>query len=131
MTRRLAIGSLEAAKGDPLEEVPWEQAHALVRDLRREPEPWQRQDETLRRYDDLRGIRTPTGASVFRSSEQGATPMQFAGDEAAAHAILSSLRTIGSVSLFNWPEGDTLAATADALGAHTALRQKEMVRFLQ
>jgi ribosomal protein S18 acetylase RimI-like enzyme len=131
VTRWLEIGSL-AAEGGGGDEHPWEQAHARVRQLRSEPEPWQRDDDTLRHYDDLRGMVTETGAAVFRVSEDGRViPMQFAGDEAAVSQVLTSLRGKGSVNLFNIPAGDPLLGASKALGGETALRQREMVLSLE
>jgi ribosomal protein S18 acetylase RimI-like enzyme len=128
MTRWLEIGSLEA-NGDAAsaDEQPWEQAHARIRELRATAEPWQRDDETLRHYDDLRGLVAESGATVFRVSGNGVTLMQFAGDDAAAGEVLGSLRREGTVSLFNVPAGDALLTAAKALGGQTTLRQREMV----
>ena len=96
--------------GEPgsADEPPWEEAHARIRRLRSQPEPWQRDDDTLRHYDDLRGLVTETGAAVFRVSGNGVTLMQFAGDDAAAGQVLGSLRREGPVSLFNVPAGEPL-----------------------
>jgi ribosomal protein S18 acetylase RimI-like enzyme len=132
VTRWLVIGSLAEAGSDPVDETPWEEAHARIREARTELEPWQRQDETLRRYEDNRGILAESGAAIFRGAEGGpVTVMQFAGDEAAAREILSALRSLGAVNLFNEPDSSPLALAAKELGAHTALRQREMARFLQ
>ena len=110
LTRWLEIGSLdEAGEAAATGEQPWEQAHARIRELRTAPEPWQRDDDTLRHYDDLRGLATDTGAAVFRVSADGrATVLQFAGDDAAAEAVLTSLRGETPVTLFNVPAGDPL-----------------------
>jgi ribosomal protein S18 acetylase RimI-like enzyme len=131
-TRWLEIASLDQAGAGLANEHPPEEAHARIRELRSAPEPWQRDDGTLRHYDDLRGMDVDTGAAVFRSSGDGhVTVMQFAGDDAAAAAVLGSLRALGPVSLFNVPESDPLAGVAEDLGGHTVLRQREMTLSLQ
>ena len=40
----------------PSREVPVEEAHAHIRELRTEREPWQRSDATLAHYGDARGV---------------------------------------------------------------------------
>ena len=129
MTRWLEIGSLDPEDGpESAEEEPWERAHARIRQLRTAPEPWQRNDGTLRDYQDLHGLRTATGAALFRIQTDGRVMLvQFAGDEDAARSCLVSLRRKGPVSLFNVPEGDPALAASAGLGGRTALRQREMV----
>ena len=132
MTRWLAIGSLEASEGDPPEQTPGDEAHARIRAARTAPEPWQRDDGTLRHFDDLLGISTDTGAAVYRCGPDGSvTVQQFTGDAEAARAILTRLRALGRVNLFNIPQEDPLLEAATALGARTALRQREMTLSLQ
>jgi ribosomal protein S18 acetylase RimI-like enzyme len=130
MTRWLEIGSLDPEDGaESGEEEPWERAHARIRELRTAPEPWQRDDGTLRHYDDLRGLRTDTGgAALFRiQTDCRVMLVQFAGDEDDARSFLVALRRKGPVSLFNVPEGDPALAASAGLGGRTALRQREMV----
>jgi hypothetical protein len=129
MTRWLEIGSLDPEDGrESGEEESWERAHARIRELRTAPEPWQRDDGTLRHYDDLRGLRTDTGAALFRIQTDGRVMLvQFAGGEDDARSFLVSLRRKGPVSLFNMPEGDPALAASAGLGGRTALRQREMV----
>jgi ribosomal protein S18 acetylase RimI-like enzyme len=130
-TRWLEIGSLDAdGKSGLTDEQPWEQAHARIREQRSAPEPWQRDDDTLRHYDDLRGMCLDTGAAVFRVAGGRATLLQFAGDEAAAGAVLTSLRRAGPVNLFNVPAGDPVLRASEGLGGRTTLRQQEMVLSL-
>jgi ribosomal protein S18 acetylase RimI-like enzyme len=128
-TRRLEIGSLDAEPGSGLaHEHPWEEARSRIRELRAAAEPWQRDDDTLRHYEDLRGVCTETGAAVFRVTGEGrVVVMQFAGDEAAARTVLESLRAAGPVSLFNVPEDDSTLGVLASLGGRIALRQREML----
>jgi ribosomal protein S18 acetylase RimI-like enzyme len=132
MTRWLEIASLDQAGSGLANEHPAEEAHARIRELRTAREPWQRDDDTLRHYDDLRGLCTETGAALFRTGADGrVTVMQFAGDEPAAGSVLGSLRGLAPVNLFNVPAGDPLLGAASDLDGHTVLRQREMTLSLQ
>jgi GNAT superfamily N-acetyltransferase len=125
--RWLEIGSLERQDGEPPPEEAWQEAHARIRDLRTAREPWQRDDETLRHYDDLRGLTTDTGAAVYHTGGDGRVVlMQFAGDDTAARETLGSLRALGAVTLFNVPEDDPLAGALRGLGGTVGLRQREL-----
>ena len=132
MTRWLEIASLDQ-EGSGLEaEDPAEEAHARIRELRTGREPWQRDDETLRHYDNVRGLCTDSGAALFRTGADGrVTIMQFAGDEAAAGSVLGALRGLAPVNLFNVPAGDPLLRASASLGGETVLRQREMTLSLQ
>jgi ribosomal protein S18 acetylase RimI-like enzyme len=131
-TRWLELGSLPSVEGDPPAETNWEPAHAFIREQRTAPEPWQRDDDTLRHYDDLRAIRTESGAAVFRVSGDGTVVlMQLGGDVAAARELLGALRTIGNVGLLNIPEGDPVASAFRELGGEVRFRQRELALLLQ
>jgi ribosomal protein S18 acetylase RimI-like enzyme len=125
--RWLEIGTLaEDASDEAGEAVPADEALARVRALRREPEPWQREDETLAHYDDLRGLAVGSSAAVFRIASGRVTLLQYATDEETAEDLLRALRAHGSVTLFNVAAGDPLLAAFAALGGNTALRQQEL-----
>ncbi len=112
-------------------EAPFDEAHALVRELRRERDAWQRADETLAHYTDLRGLVADGGAAVFRLASEGrALLLQLAGDEHAARELLTAMRTHGPVAIFNVPVGDPALAALHALGGRVTLRQREMVLSL-
>ncbi|MBD0349343.1 MAG: GNAT family N-acetyltransferase [Thermoleophilia bacterium] len=114
--------------GDGVREVGAEQAQARIRELRTEREPWQRTDETLAHYDDLRGLEAEGGAALFRVVSEGrAALLQLAGDEATARALLGAMRRHGVVALFNVPRGHPALAALRALGGRVTLRQREMV----
>src|SRR4051794_29061813 len=105
LLRWVVIGSLDAAPGEAPPDEDWEAAHERIRAARQAPEPWQRDDETLLRYDDLHGLSTETGAAVYRATPDGRVVlMQSAGDEKAARDLLVLLRALGTVSVFNVPE---------------------------
>jgi ribosomal protein S18 acetylase RimI-like enzyme len=124
--RWVEIGSLDAAPGEEPGEESWQAANERIRATRRAPEPWQRDDETLLHYEDLRGLTSETGAAVFRATQGRVVLMQFAGDDEAARATLDSLRALGPVSVFNVPEDDPIAAALRDLGGRVDLRQREM-----
>ena len=125
ITREVEVWSLPAEAGDSTaREVPAEDAHARVRELRRDREPWQRADGTLANLDDLRGLVTDDGAAVFRVTS-AVQVLQIEGG--GAEDILRSLRGLGAVSVLNLPADDPAADAFRALGATPTVRQREMV----
>lgn len=124
--RDVEVWSLPAAENDGVptaREVPAAEAHARIRELRSAREPWQRADETVAHYDDVRGLATDDGAVVFRVG--GAVQLlQLAGE---AEPLLTALRELGSVSVLNLPEDDPAAAALRSLGATVVVRQHEML----
>jgi GNAT superfamily N-acetyltransferase len=106
------------------EDVSAEEAHARIRALRTEREPWQRADESLSHYADARGLATADGAVVYRQSGENVSLIQIAGD---AEPVLRTLRTLGAVTVLNLPDDDPAAAVLEALGATVRIRQHEMV----
>jgi ribosomal protein S18 acetylase RimI-like enzyme len=125
VTRELEVWSLAAEPGSSTaREVPAEEAHARVRELRQDREPWQRADGTLENLDDLRGLLTDDGAAVFRSTSV-VQLLQIAGG--GAEDLLRALQGFGTVSVLNLPAEDPAAEALRALGATPAVRQREMV----
>lgn len=124
--RDVEVWSLPAAENDGVpaaREVPAAEAHARIRELRSAREPWQRADETVAHYDDVRGLATDDGAVVFRVG--GAVQLlQLAGE---TEPLLTALRELGSVSVLNLPEDDPAAAALRSLGANVVVRQHEML----
>jgi ribosomal protein S18 acetylase RimI-like enzyme len=123
--RDVEVWSLPAADEDaaPAREVPAAEAHARIRELRSEHEPWQRADETIANYGDARGLATGDGAALFRVG--GAVQLlQVAGE---AEPFLRFLRGLGAVSVLNLPEDDPAATTLRSLGATVVVRQHEML----
>jgi GNAT superfamily N-acetyltransferase len=104
-------------------EVPVEQAHARIRELRTEREPWQRSDATLAHYGDARGIETDDGAAIFRVAG-AAQLIQIAGE---AQELLQALRSYGNVVMLNLPAGDPVGDAMRELGGTVTVRQREMV----
>jgi len=104
--------------------VPADEAHARIRELRTEHEPWQRADGTLANLSDLRGLATDAGAAVYRHPGEHVQLLQLAG---APEPLLRALRVLGPVSVLNLPADDPAADVLRALGATVAVRQHEMV----
>jgi GNAT superfamily N-acetyltransferase len=118
---------LSVSEQTAAEDVSAEEAHARIRELRTEREPWQRADESLAHYADARGLATAGGAAVYRQPGEQVSVVQIAGD---AEPLLRALRTLGPVSVLNLPDDDPVAAVLEALGATVAIRQHEMVLSL-
>jgi GNAT superfamily N-acetyltransferase len=104
-------------------EVPVEQAHARIRELRTEREPWQRSDATLAHHSDARGIQTDEGAAIFRVTAT-AQVVQLAGE---AKELLQTVRSHGHVVILNLPAGDPVGDAMRELGGSVTVRQREMV----
>jgi GNAT superfamily N-acetyltransferase len=122
--RDVEVWSLTAEDGGtPAHEVPAEQAHARIRGLRRQREPWQRADETVTNYGDARGLETDAGVAVFRGNGP-VQLLQVAGD---AEPLLRWLCRLGAVSILNLPVEDAAAQVLRRLGAKVVVRQHEML----
>jgi len=125
VVRELGVWSLAAYEdAAAAKEVSTAEAHARVRELGREREPWQRADGTLAHLADLRGLVTDTGAAVFRVSSV-VQLMQIAGSD--AETLLRTLRSHGNVSVLNLSVDDPAVDALRALGATTPVEQREMV----
>jgi GNAT superfamily N-acetyltransferase len=127
--RDVEVWSLAAAEENDssAREVSAPEAHARVRELRTEREPWQRADETVENYGDARGLETDDGVALFRGG--GAVQLlQLAGE---AEPLLRSLRRLGAVSVLNLPADDPAAPVLRALGASVGVRQHEMLLELE
>jgi hypothetical protein len=115
--------SAEVAAGSA-REVPAAQAHARIRALRTEREPWQRADGTLAHYDDALGLETANSAAVFRPA--GSMQLVQIAEEDATE-LLRTIRARGTVYALNVPAGDEAAEALRELGAAVAVRQREML----
>ena len=115
---------LSVSEQSDAEDVPAEQAHVRIRELRTRREPWQRADESLAHYADTRGLATVGGAAVYRQPGEHVSLLQITGD---AEPLLRALRTLGPVSVLNLPDDDPVATALEELGATVAVRQHERV----
>lgn len=125
--RDVEVWSLPAAQGDDsgnAREVPVAEAHALIRELGSEREPWQRADGTLTHYDDARGLAADKAAAVYRQAGEHVQLVQLAGEP---EPLLRALRARGQVSVLNLPEDDAAAPVLRGLGGSVVLRQHEML----
>jgi GNAT superfamily N-acetyltransferase len=123
--RDVEVWSLPAVEEDasPAREIAALEAHARIRELRTEREPWQRADETVENYGDARGLETDDAAALFRAGD-AVQLLQVAG---GAEPLLRWLRKLGTVSVLNLPMDDSAAAVLRALGATVVVRQHEML----
>jgi len=115
---------LSVSETSDARDVPADAAHARIRELRTEHEPWQRADGTLAHHSDLRGLATDAGAAVYRQPGEHVQLLQLTGE---AEPLLRALRVLGPVSVLNLPADDPAATVLRALGAAVAVRQHEMV----
>jgi ribosomal protein S18 acetylase RimI-like enzyme len=105
-----------------------------IRSLRRAPEPWQRDDETLARLRSLapplRALGDYGGAAIVRPTRATASVVQIGCDETAGRVLLETLRREGSVNVLNLPDDEPVAEAFRALGGRVAVRQREMALSL-
>jgi GNAT superfamily N-acetyltransferase len=126
IVRDVEVWSLPSAEEDvvsAMREVPASEAHARIRELRSEREPWQRADETVANYGDARGLATDDAAALFRAGA-AVQLLQLAGE---AEPLLRLLRGLGTVSVLNVPEDDPATPALRSLGATVVVRQHEML----
>jgi ribosomal protein S18 acetylase RimI-like enzyme len=109
-------------------EAPPREAQARIRELRNGREPWQRADETLAHYADLRALVGENFAALYRQSGEHVQLVQLAGDP---EPLLQGLRALGQVSVLNLPEDDPAAPILRELGGTVRIRQHEMLLELQ
>ena len=129
--RDLEVWRLESPEvGRAGREVPASEAHALVRQLRRAPEPWQRADEVLEHpvTEPRRGFVADEAAAVVRVTAHGAVVEQIAARDvrAARELLTSALEAARPVRLTNLPEGDPVGDAFRELGGVLDLRQHEL-----
>jgi ribosomal protein S18 acetylase RimI-like enzyme len=129
-TRRLAVWSLPGAPG-ALREVDPAVAHARIRERRTHREPWQRDDGSLARLDDLTGLEADGGTAVVRVAGGRVSVLQIAGDDGALGDLLRSAQALGdSVHVLNLPEGHPADPALTELGGRVDVRQHEMTLLL-
>ena len=131
-TRDVDVWSLDAADdaGEAeidADEVPWQDAHARVRERRDEREPWQRADETVANLGDLDGLVGGDAAAVFRVADGRVTFLQAVGSRDAVHRLVAAMRTRGPVTALNLPADGMLGGAFRHLGGRHVVRQHEMV----
>jgi ribosomal protein S18 acetylase RimI-like enzyme len=130
--RELELLSLpEAAGGGGAEEVPLDVAQALVAARREEPEPWQREDQTVAhlvgRDPAPQALVSGDAAAIYRMSGPAASLIQAAGGDTGLRGIITALRALGPVSAVNYPAGGAVSTVLREAGAEVPWRQYEMV----
>ena len=123
--RDVEVWSLPAEDGlSESQEVAAAEAQSRIRELGNGREPWQRADETVENYGDVRGLSTDGAAAVYRQPGEHVQVLQMAGDP---EPLLGSLRRLGTVSVLNLPVDDPAASALRSLGATVVVRQHEML----
>ena len=130
--RELEVLSLpEAPGGGGAEEVPLDVAQALIAARREEPEPWQREDETVAhlvgRDPAPQALVAGDAAAIYRMTGPTASLVQAAGGDTGLYGIVTALRALGPVSAVNYPAGGAVSTVMREAGAEVTLRQYEMV----
>jgi GNAT superfamily N-acetyltransferase len=115
---------LSVSERSEAENVSAADAHALIRELRTEREPWQRADQTVESYDDVHGLVTDDGGALYRQPGENVQLLQIAGE---AEPLLRALQVVGPVSILNLPENDPAATAFRSLGGAVVVRQHEML----
>jgi hypothetical protein len=133
--RELEVLSLpEASGGGGAEEVPLEVAQALIGARREEPEPWQREDETIAhliaRDPAPQALVAGDAAAIYRMSGPAVSLVQAAGGDTGLGGIITELRALGPVSAVNYPARGAVSAVMREEGGEVTLRQHEMVAAL-
>lgn len=133
--RELEVLSLPAAdEGGPAQEVPVDVAQALISARREDPEPWQREDETVAhlasREPPPQALVAGDAAAIYRMSGPAVGLLQAAGGETGLKEIVATLRAIGPVSAVNYPAGGEVSVVLQGAGAEVTLRQHEMLAEL-
>jgi ribosomal protein S18 acetylase RimI-like enzyme len=126
--RDLEVWTL-TGEGEALEPVPVEAAHARIRELRTEPEPWQRDDAGLgKSASPARGLLVDGGAAVVRTQGERGSVYQLAAHDvdAAVRLLRGGLALAPTLSFLNVPAGSVASAALTRLGAGPDLTQHEL-----
>ncbi len=113
-------------------------ARRRIAAARREPEPWQRSDETVDRLDvstpALRAVSLPGADAVYRVGAGRASVLQLHAPSAAdAGALLDTIRSrdgVGSLRFLNLPAGSPASLALRERGAACEVTQVEMALAL-
>lgn len=125
--RDLEVWSVPGREGEA-PEVDAAEAHAWLREHRTERDPWQRDDASLAKIEEPRGLLVDGAAAVVRVVGGRASVVQIAGDGPALGAVLDGARSLGrSLSVLNLPAGHPAGAALAGLGGSADVRQHEMM----
>ena len=93
-----------------------------------EREPWQRDDSSLEKVPEARGLMVDGAAAVVRVAGGRVSIVQLAGEEEPLRELLEGARSLGdAVSVLNLPVGHPAGAALTALAGRADVRQHEMV----
>jgi ribosomal protein S18 acetylase RimI-like enzyme len=127
--RDVEVWSL-AQSGDAGEarDVDAAEAHAWIREHRVDRDPWQRDDASLAKLTETRGLAVDGAAAVVRVTAGRVSVLQLAGAEEPLRALLARARALGeSLVLLNLPAGHPAGAALSSLGGRVDVRQREML----
>ena len=124
--RVLEVWSGPAGPGEP-HEVAAAVAHAWLRAHRAETEPWQRDDASIERLGETRGLMVGGAAALVRLSAGRVGVLQLGGRADALRELLAGARSLAeSLSVVNLPAGHPASAVLAELGGRVDARQHEM-----
>ena len=130
LVRDLEVWSLPAADGDPAE-VDATEAHGWIRGHRTARDPWQRDDASLAKVTDPRGVLVDGAAAVVRVAGGRVGVVQIEGDGDPLRKLLAGARSLGeTLTVLNLPVGHPAGAALAELGGRVDIRQHEMVLTL-
>jgi GNAT superfamily N-acetyltransferase len=121
-TRLLEVLTLDRAEGGTAEEVELGEARRLIT---AEPEPWQRDDDTVANLAGVAALATGTAAVVYRMEGERVHLLQAGGE--GIGDLITALRARGPILALNYPAGGPVATALHDAGATLVLRQHEMV----
>ena len=121
-TRLLEVLTLDRAEGGTAEEVELEEAGRLIP---AEPEPWQRDDDTVANLAGVAALATGTAAVVYRTEGERVHLLQAGGE--GVGDLITALRARGPILALNYPADGPVATALHDAGATLVLRQHEMV----
>ena len=129
--RDLEVWSVPAGPGEP-HEVDAAAAHAWLRAHRHEAEPWQRDDASIERLGETRGLMVEGAAALVRLSAGRVGVLQLGGRADALRELLAGARSLGeSLGVVNLPAGHPASAVLAELGGRVDARQHEMALSLR
>ena len=128
--RDVEVWSLEGGEGEA-PEVDAGEAHAWIRAHRSEREPWQRDDASLAKATDPRGLMVDGAAAVVRLVGGRVGVVQLAGAAEPLRELITGAASLGeTLSILNLPTGHPAGAVLAELGGSATVRQHEMLKRL-
>jgi GNAT superfamily N-acetyltransferase len=124
--RDLEVWTLPTGPGEP-HEVDAAVAHAWLRAHRADREPWQRDDASVGKLEEVRGLMLEDAAALVRVAGGHVSVLQLAGRREALRELLVGARALGeSVRVVNLPDTHPASAVLAELGGRVDARQHEL-----